>query len=119
MDAIPALFDAREALDLEETWVLDIDAVFTARIANGCVEASCGAAEDADASIKTDMETFYWLVAGELDPQRPWIQAASPSTATRGFSTASCGFSTSPRVFRRARAASGLEPGQDRAECRR
>ena len=69
VDAIPALFDAREALDLEETWVLDIDdAVFTARIANGCVAASCGAAEDADASIKTDIETFYWLVAGQLDP---------------------------------------------------
>jgi DNA-binding HxlR family transcriptional regulator/putative sterol carrier protein len=69
IDAIPALFDVREALDLEETWVLDIDdAVFTARIANGCVQASCGPAEDADASFKTDIETFYWLVAGELDP---------------------------------------------------
>ena len=68
MDAI-GLFDARGALDLEETWVLDIDdAVFTARIAHGCVEASCGAAEDADAAIKTDMETFYWLVARWLGP---------------------------------------------------
>ena len=69
IDAIPALFDAREALDLHETWVLEIDgAAFTARIAEGCVKASCGAAADADAAIKTDMETFYWLVAGELDP---------------------------------------------------
>ena len=69
VDAIPALFDAREALDLQETWVLEVDgAAFTARIADGCVKASCGAAPDADAAIKTDMETFYWLVAGELDP---------------------------------------------------
>jgi DNA-binding HxlR family transcriptional regulator/putative sterol carrier protein len=69
LDAIPALFDPREGLDLEETWVLEIDeGVFTARITNGCVEATLGAAADADAAIKTDMETFYWLVAGELDP---------------------------------------------------
>ena len=69
VNAIPALFDAREALDLEETWVLEIDeGVFTARIANGCIEASLGAADDADAAIKTDIDTFYWLVSGELDP---------------------------------------------------
>jgi DNA-binding HxlR family transcriptional regulator len=69
VNAIPALFDAREAPDLEETWVLEIgEGVFTARIANGCVEASLGSAEDADAAIKTDIDTFYWLVSGELDP---------------------------------------------------
>jgi DNA-binding HxlR family transcriptional regulator/putative sterol carrier protein len=68
VDAIPALFDAGAAGELEATWVLEIgDGVFTARIADGCVKASVGADEDAEAAIKTDFETFYWLVAGELD----------------------------------------------------
>jgi DNA-binding HxlR family transcriptional regulator/putative sterol carrier protein len=69
VEAIPALFDARAAGDLDETWVLEIgDGVFTARIADGRVEASVGAAADADAVVKTDMETFYWLIAGGLEP---------------------------------------------------
>jgi DNA-binding HxlR family transcriptional regulator/putative sterol carrier protein len=69
VNAIPALFDPLAAGELDETWVLQVDeGVFTARFANGCVEAAVGAAENADAVIKTDMESFYWLVAGELEP---------------------------------------------------
>ena len=69
LNAIPALFDPQAAEGLDETWVLQIgENAFTARIADGCVQAELGAAEDADAVITTDMETFYWLVAGEVDP---------------------------------------------------
>jgi DNA-binding HxlR family transcriptional regulator/putative sterol carrier protein len=69
VNAIPALFDPLAAGELDETWVLQVDeGVFTARFANGCVEAAVGGAENADAVIKTDMESFYWLVAGELEP---------------------------------------------------
>jgi DNA-binding HxlR family transcriptional regulator len=69
LNAIPALFNAEGARDLEETWVLEIgDDVFTARIADGCVEATMGAVADADAVITFDMDTFYWLVVGELEP---------------------------------------------------
>jgi DNA-binding HxlR family transcriptional regulator len=70
LNAIPALFNAERARDLEETWVLAVgEDVFTARIAQGCVQALPGSVEDADAVIKLDMETFYWLVVGELDPE--------------------------------------------------
>ena len=70
LNAIPALFDAAAARDLDATWVLEVgDDVFTARIADSSVRASCGPAEDADAVIKLDLETFYWLVVGELDPE--------------------------------------------------
>lgn len=69
LNAIPALFNAEGARDLEETWVLEIgDDVFSARIADGCVTPTLGPVEDADAVIKLDLETFYWLVVGELKP---------------------------------------------------
>jgi DNA-binding HxlR family transcriptional regulator len=45
VNAIPALFDPLAAGELDETWVLQVDeGVFTARFANGCVEAAVGAA---------------------------------------------------------------------------
>jgi DNA-binding HxlR family transcriptional regulator/putative sterol carrier protein len=69
LNAIPALFNAEGARDLEATWVLEVgEDVFSARIAGGCVEATLGAVSDADAVIKLDLETFYWLVVGELAP---------------------------------------------------
>jgi DNA-binding HxlR family transcriptional regulator/putative sterol carrier protein len=69
LNAIPALFDPQAAGDLEETWVLEIgEDVFSARIAEGCVTPMPGAVDNADAVIKLDLETFYWLVVGELEP---------------------------------------------------
>ena len=96
------------------------DAVFTARIANGCVEASCGAAEDADAWIKTDMETFYRLVAGELDPAEAVDSGRITVDGDPGvLDRLRAGSQLRPACSGGARAVSGLEPGQDRAECRR
>ena len=44
------------------------DDAFTARIEDGHLEAACGAAEDADVRVETDIETFFPLVAGDLAP---------------------------------------------------
>ena len=69
VNAFPALFNAEEARGLTETYVLKIDEdAFTARIENGALEASMGAAKDADVVVDVDMETFFALTGGELEP---------------------------------------------------
>jgi DNA-binding HxlR family transcriptional regulator len=69
VNAFPALFNSEEARGLTETYVLKIDDdVFTARVENGSLEASMGAANDADVVVELDMETFFELTGGELEP---------------------------------------------------
>jgi DNA-binding HxlR family transcriptional regulator len=69
VNAFPALFNAEVARGLTETYVLKIDGdVFTARVENGSLEASMGGADDADVVVELDMETFFELTGGELDP---------------------------------------------------
>jgi putative sterol carrier protein len=48
--------------------VVDGDA-FTARVVNGSLEATMGAAEDADVVVEVDIETFFGLASGELAPR--------------------------------------------------
>jgi DNA-binding HxlR family transcriptional regulator len=70
VNAFPALFNAEEARGLTETYVLKIDGdVFTARVENGSLEASIGGADDADVVVELDMETFFELTGGELEPR--------------------------------------------------
>ena len=70
VNAFPALFNAEAARGLTETYVLKIDDdVFTARVVDGELEASVGAAADADLVVELDMETFFALTAGELEPR--------------------------------------------------
>ena len=70
LNALPAVFNADEARGLTETYVLKIgEDVFTARIVDGVLEPSCGAAPDADLVVETDAETFFQLCAGELSPK--------------------------------------------------
>jgi hypothetical protein len=70
VNAFPALFNAEEARGLTETYVLKIDGdVFTARIENGSLEASMGGAADADVVVELNMETFFELTGGELEPR--------------------------------------------------
>ena len=70
VNALPALFNAEAARGLTETYVLEIDEdVFTARLENGSLEASLGAAVDADVLVETDMDTFFALTSGELEPR--------------------------------------------------
>jgi DNA-binding HxlR family transcriptional regulator len=69
LNALPALFDAEAARGLTETYALVVDGdAFTARVVNGALDASVGAAEDADVVVEMDMETFFGLASGELAP---------------------------------------------------
>src|SRR5215218_5734400 len=47
---------------------------FTARIVDGELEANVGAADDADLVLDTDMETFFRLALGELDPREAVVR---------------------------------------------
>jgi DNA-binding HxlR family transcriptional regulator len=68
VNALPALFNAEEARGLTETYVFKIDGdAFTARIVDGALDASVGAASDADLVVETDMATFFALATGELE----------------------------------------------------
>jgi DNA-binding HxlR family transcriptional regulator len=70
VNALPALFDADAARGLTETYALVVEGdAFTARVVNGALDPSMGAAEDADVVIETDMKTFFALAAGELAPR--------------------------------------------------
>jgi DNA-binding HxlR family transcriptional regulator/putative sterol carrier protein len=68
VNALPALFNAEIARGLTETYVLHVDDdVFSARIVDGALDASVGAADDADLVVETDMESFFGLATGELE----------------------------------------------------
>jgi len=70
LNALPAIFNAEAARGLTETYVLKIgEDVFTARIVDGVLEPSLGAAPDADLVVETDAETFFLLCAGQLEPK--------------------------------------------------
>src|SRR5512133_547142 len=68
VNALPALFNADEARGLSETYAFKVDEdAFTARIVDGALDASVGAASDADLVVETDMATFFALATGELE----------------------------------------------------
>jgi DNA-binding HxlR family transcriptional regulator len=70
MNALPALFNPEAARGLTETYVLVVDGdAFTARVTNGALEPSMGAAEEADVVVEMDMETFFGLASGDLAPR--------------------------------------------------
>src|SRR2546427_346588 len=43
--------------------------ILAARLETGSLEASLGAAVDADVLVETDMDTFFALTSGELEPR--------------------------------------------------
>jgi DNA-binding HxlR family transcriptional regulator len=70
VNALPALFHADAARGLTETYTLVVEGdAFTARVVDGALDPSLGAAEDADVVVETDMETFFALATGELAPK--------------------------------------------------
>jgi DNA-binding HxlR family transcriptional regulator len=70
MNALAALFNAEAARGLTETYALVVEGdAFTARIVDGALEATMGAADDADVVVEVDMETFFGLTSGELAPK--------------------------------------------------
>jgi DNA-binding HxlR family transcriptional regulator len=70
LNALPALFNPEAARGLTETYVLSIDGdAFTARLVDGSLQPSMGAATDADLTVEVDMDTFFALSTGELAPR--------------------------------------------------
>jgi DNA-binding HxlR family transcriptional regulator len=69
MNAFRALFYPEQARGLTAVWAIRVDeAAFTVRLDGGCLGTEMGAAADADASLATDMRTFYELASGDLPP---------------------------------------------------
>jgi DNA-binding HxlR family transcriptional regulator len=69
LNAFPALFSPEAARGLTETYVLRIEGdVFTARLEDGRLQTSVGAADDADLGVELDMPTFFRLAEGDLEP---------------------------------------------------
>jgi DNA-binding HxlR family transcriptional regulator/putative sterol carrier protein len=100
LNALPALFNAEEARGLTATYVLRIgDSVFTARLVDGALTASMGAAEDPDLVVETDMGTWFELASGEL-ALRDAVAAGSARAEGNAEAIDRCFrvFSIAPRV---------------------
>ena len=80
---------------MRETYVIRIDDdVFTVRVDDGCVAAEVGATDAPDLDIAMDLETFYAVAAGTLDPLEAVEQArltleGAPETLRRCFTVLS------------------------------
>ena len=83
VNALPALFNPEVARGLTETYVLKIDDdAFTARIVDGALDASVGPADDADLVLETDMDTFFLLASGELEPREAVVRGRARTEGT-------------------------------------
>jgi DNA-binding HxlR family transcriptional regulator len=70
VNALPALFDPEAARGITETYVLRIgDDVFSAHLEDGHLRVEQGAADDADLDAAMDMDTFFGLASGKLEPR--------------------------------------------------
>ena len=67
VNAFRALFYPERARGLTATWVNRVEQdAFTVRLHEGRLQTDLGAAADADASLLTDMATFYELASGDV-----------------------------------------------------
>jgi DNA-binding HxlR family transcriptional regulator len=100
LNAFPALFNAEAARGLTETYVIRVDDdVFTVRLEHGRMHADLGAAKAPDLDVAMDMETFYALATGGLEPLEALAQdrvrsEGEPETLVRCFAV----LSLAPRV---------------------
>jgi DNA-binding HxlR family transcriptional regulator len=92
VNAFPALFNPAKAAGLVETYVLRIgEDVFTVRLEDEHMEAEVGAAEEAELDASMDMDTFFGLASGTLEPRQTVEQglvllaAGDPETLERCF----------------------------------
>lgn len=70
LNAFRAIFNPGAAEGLNETYEIHVDDdVFTAKIVDGTLEPSCGAAASPHLVVWTDKETFFFLCARELEPR--------------------------------------------------
>jgi DNA-binding HxlR family transcriptional regulator len=101
LNAFPALFDANAATGLTGIYVLRIgEDDFTVRLTDGCMHAEVGATEGADLDAAMDMDTFFALSSGELEPRTALrkrqvrLSGGEPQTLERFFTV----FSLASRV---------------------
>jgi DNA-binding HxlR family transcriptional regulator len=70
LNAFPAMFDPEAARGLVATVAFRVDDdAFTVALNDGCMRVEEGVAERADLELAADMETFYALASGDLDPR--------------------------------------------------
>jgi DNA-binding HxlR family transcriptional regulator len=69
LNAFAALLDPEAARGITETYVVRVgEETYTVQLDDSRVHVEAGASEDADLDFATDMETFYGLASGGLDP---------------------------------------------------
>jgi DNA-binding HxlR family transcriptional regulator len=69
LNAFAALLDPEAARGLTATYVVRVGKeTYTVQLDDSQVHVEAGASEDADLDFATDMETFYGLASGRLDP---------------------------------------------------
>jgi DNA-binding HxlR family transcriptional regulator/putative sterol carrier protein len=101
VNAFPALFDPEAARGLTETYVLRIgDDVFSAHLENGHLRAEQGTADDTDLDAAMDMETFFALASGELEPKTALAEGRVELATGKGATLDRCFkvFSFAPRI---------------------
>lgn len=93
LNAFAALLDAQAARGLAATYVVRVaDDVYTVRLKDSTVHVEVGAADEADLDFATDLETFFGLASGDLDPHVALsggdvtIEAGKPVDLERFFS---------------------------------
>jgi DNA-binding HxlR family transcriptional regulator len=101
MNAFPALFDPEAARGLTETYVLRIgEDVFSAYVEDGHLRVEQGATEDADLDAAMDIDTFFGLASGKLEPRTAVaascveLAVGKPARLERCFKV----FSIAPRI---------------------
>jgi DNA-binding HxlR family transcriptional regulator len=101
LNALPALFNPEAARGLNETYVLTIgEDTFTARLVDGSLQPSMGAADGADVTVETDMDTFFALTTGELSPAEAADSGRARATGDRdALERCFHVLSIKPRVF--------------------
>jgi DNA-binding HxlR family transcriptional regulator len=100
LNAFPALLNPEAARGLTETYVIRAGSdAFTVRLEDGLLDVSPGAAEEADLDAAMDMETFFAVASGEVDPRDAAARGdleyrGEPDVLARFFRV----FSFAPRV---------------------
>jgi len=99
-NAFPALLDPEAARGLSETYVVRIgEDAFTVSLDDGCLRVEPGAADGADLRVAMEMDTFFALASGDLDPHDAAASGqldfdGDPETLARLFTV----FSFAPRM---------------------
>ena len=95
LNAFSAMFHAEAARGLTETYVIrGGDDVFTVRLEDGHMHTEVGAAETADLDVAMDMNAFFAIASGDLEPHEAIAQGSleargDPATLERCFTVLS------------------------------